>query len=240
MTTDEDMLRRALRDEAAAMDPPAWSTGRSRAVWGLVQRHRVRRVALVAAAALAVPVTAFAALLAGPGADRAAPRVIPLASSAPPAASSSASRPDEQSPVAAWPPVRTVTRNQRLQVGNGEWIALSPLEICEEGPQDVYQCSGTVTGNQAADSVSLRSAGTSQGDFLLPLYVGSGQAARMTVAVGAKTYRATVVTLPGHPGYAAGYVWIPGSPAATASGPTPVVTVFDASGTVLARLRQFG
>jgi len=246
MTTEEDMVRRALCDEAAAMEPPAWSTGRSRAVRGLVQRRRVRRAVLVAATALAVPVTAFAALLGGPGADRAAPGVIPLAPSGPPAASAprspaaSASRSDEQSTGASWPTVRTVTENQRLDVGNGEWIALSPQEICEEGPQDVYQCSGTVTGNQVADSVSLRSAGTSQGDFLLPLYVGSGQAARMTVSVGAKTYRATVVTLPGHPGYAAGYVWIPGSPAATASGPTPVVTVLDASGAVLARLRQPG
>ncbi|MCX3061538.1 hypothetical protein [Streptomyces beihaiensis] len=137
------------------------------------------------------------------------------------------------------PPVTVVRSGQRLDIGHGAWMTLSPTERCLNDGSDhaVTVCTDVTNGNQAPDSVSLRSSGDRTRTLYSPLYIGSGDAARMTVEAGHRTYQVHVVTLAGHPGYAAGYVWGTPTHQSPTGGPSKVkVTVYDASGGVLARL----
>ncbi|QMU70131.1 hypothetical protein [Streptacidiphilus sp. P02-A3a] len=232
--TTEDMLRQALRDEADALAPPLWPAAPVRAAArARLQRRRARRTALAVAAALAVP--AAAALLGtgtgtGTGTVRTAPGAAP-ARSAPPATIS-----DTPSPLHVPSAAKTVTAGQDVSIGRGHWLRLTADQSCEGSAQDPAQCSATVGGNQAAGSVSLRTSGDSGGTFFLPLYTGPGRAARMTVTVAGRTYPATVVTLPGHPGYATGYAWVPQTDGQPAVPSGESVTVYGPDGAALAEL----
>ncbi|MGW2489433.1 hypothetical protein ACWCV9_19770 [Streptomyces sp. NPDC001606] len=132
--------------------------------------------------------------------------------------------------------VRVVPAGQRVDLGHGGWMTLTDTERCV-GDADGFSCKSVVDGNQPPGTVGLQSFGDSTRTLYSPLYIGPGKAARMTVAVDGVTYRARVVTLAGDPGYATGYAWVAndGAPAGK-SDSRPEVTVYDAAGTVLAKL----
>ena len=226
--TTEDMVRRALREEAAALVPSPWPAVLIRgAVRARARRRRARRTALAVALAMAVPVgvVGVGALASGPGAVRVVSGGVPTAPASSPASS------DPTSSMHPGSSVRIVTDGQKVLIGRGRWVRLTAAETCVGGVGDSEQCSATADGNQSPDSISLRILGDSTGTFFLPLYVGSGQAARITVTVAGRTYQAAVLTLSGHPGYATGYVWVPGQESASVHETT---TVYDTGGAVLA------
>ncbi|QMU77367.1 hypothetical protein GXW83_18340 [Streptacidiphilus sp. PB12-B1b] len=125
--------------------------------------------------------------------------------------------------------VRVVAPGQRVALGHGLWLTLTATEVCQGGVQNPTECDSVVNGNQAPDSVGLRTTGLANGPTLYQaLYLGSGTVARMTLTEGKQSDGLQVVTLAGHPGYAVGYGWAPAD--ATAG-----VVVRDASGGVLAQ-----
>lgn len=130
--------------------------------------------------------------------------------------------------------VQVVRPGQVVDTGHGVDLELTRSERCVGTPGD-WNCKSVTDGNQAPDSVSLQTQGDASGTLYTPLYIGDGRAARMTVVSGGVTYDVQVVTLPGRPGYATGYVW--GAPlTGQFPGDWPQVTVYDASGKVLATL----
>ncbi|MEY9849355.1 hypothetical protein ABH940_006461 [Streptacidiphilus sp. BW17] len=228
---DEDMVRRALADEALGYRPPHWA-GPAAAIHERGARRRVRR-AFAAAVAVAAVGVALAVTSGGAQAGRV------VAASAVSQASSTSARPSASASVAAvpWPAVRVVPADRDLDFGHQIWMRLTAAEACEAlGPYATraYSCNTITDGNQPQGSVSAREAADSSGTLYAPLYLGPGDAARMTAAVHGRTYRATVVTLAGHPGYATGFLWLPTGPQPPEHGSEIQITVYDAQGMVLA------
>ncbi|MGW5354458.1 hypothetical protein ACWERV_28565 [Streptomyces sp. NPDC004031] len=163
------------------------------------------------------------------------------AAPAPAAVTSHAKAPAKAAPAKAAPAkaaaakahgVLVVRPGQLVNAGHGQYLKLTRTERCVgTPPEDWSTCKSVTDGNQPAGSVSLQSSGDASGTLYSPLYIGDGRAARMTVTADGVTYQVQVVTLGGHPGYATGYVW--GAPVSGFPGDTEV-TVYDASGTVLA------
>lgn len=123
--------------------------------------------------------------------------------------------------------VRVVAPGQRVNLGHGLWLTLTATEVCQGGGQSGTECDEVANGNQAPDSVSLRTTGLAGGPTLYQaLYLGTG-AARMTLTVAGRSEDLRIVTLAGHPGYAVGYGW---AAAAASVG----ITVRDGGGGVLA------
>ncbi len=132
--------------------------------------------------------------------------------------------------------VQVVKSGQLVDAGHGVYLKLTHSQKCVGDPE-LWNCKSVVDGNQPKGTVGLQTQGDATGSLYTPLYIGDGRAARMTVTTDGVTYDVQVVTLAGHPGYATGYVW----GAAQSEPPTdpsdiPDVTVYDASGTVLAQL----
>lgn len=190
-------------------------------------RHLASAAAVAAAAAVAVG-TAHASAAPTPAAVKAQAKApVRVAAQAAPA---------KAAPVEAAkaPGVLVVRPGQLVNAGHGQYLKLTRAERCLGVPSEGWAtCKSVTDGNQPAGTVSLQSTGDATGALYSPLYIGDGRAARMTVTSGGVTYQVRVVTLGGHPGYATGYVW--GAPASFPGG-TPEVTVYDASGTVLAHL----
>lgn len=125
--------------------------------------------------------------------------------------------------------VLVVAPGQRVNLGHGLWLTLTATEVCQGGGQSGTECDEVANGNQAPDSVSLRTTGLAGGPTLYQaLYLGTG-AARMTLTVAGRSKDLRIVTLAGHPGYAVGYGW---AAAAASAG----ITVRDGGGGVLATL----
>lgn len=126
--------------------------------------------------------------------------------------------------------VRVVRPGEQIPVGDGFWIELTADQVCQGNTDPTLGgtvCDSVTNGNQAPDSVGLRTEGLADGRTLYQaLYLGDG-AARMSVTLDGRTRPLHLLALPGHPGYAVGYAW---GPAATTLG----VTVRGADGTVLA------
>ena len=120
-----------------------------------------------------------------------------------------------------------------MGLGHGAWMTLTRTERCA-GYGTGSSCKSVVDGNQAPGSVGLQTFGDSDRTLYSPLYIGPGKAARMVVGTDGGTYRARVVTLAGHPGYATGYAW--GAPVSGGPPARVHVVVYDAAGRVLARL----
>ena len=165
----------------------------------------------VLAAALLVPVNAYAAQAAARPASAAAAAAAPAAPAA--------------APIVVRP-------GQKLDIGHGMWLTLTAAQVCTGDSTGVENCSSVTNGNQAPGSVSLETSGDTTGTLYRALYLGSG-AARMTVEDGADNYRLRLVTLPGHPGYAVGFGW--GAPQASPTA-KPGAQVYDAAGKLLASL----
>lgn len=196
----EDMVRGALRDEAARVAVADWSAGPVRV--HVRRQQRARRVAMGASA-----VVAALAVVAGTGAvlsERRAGQVVEPASQAPPV-------PDGPAPEAV-----VVQPGQQLPLGRQDWwMQLKDQEICIHDPAANGSGPGCAGYSWAggATEVTMQYYGSSQqhreGLYNL-VYHGPGQVARMSVEVDGQAYWATVASLPGNPGYATGYVWGPG------------------------------
>ncbi|WP_052396884.1 hypothetical protein [Streptomyces sp. NRRL F-5123] len=190
-------------------------------------RH-LASAAAVATAATVAAATAHASAAPAPAAAE-APAKAP-AQAAPAKAAPVQAAPAE---AAKTPGVLVVRPGQLVNAGHGQYLELTRSERCLGEPSEGWAtCKSVVDGNQPAGTVSLQSTGDASGTLYSPLYIGDGRAARMTVTADGVTYQVQVVALGGHPGYATGYVW--GAPSSGFPGDTTEVTVYDASGTVLA------
>jgi hypothetical protein len=193
----EDMVRGALRDEAARVTVGDWFVESVR----IQVRRQRRRVAIGASA-----VVAALAVVAGTGAVLSAERggqVAGPASQAP------------LVPVGPAPEAVVVEPGRQLPLGRPDWwMQLKDQEICihdaptyGSGPG----CSG-YSWAAGATEITMQYYGTPaqyhEGLYNL-VYHGPGQVARMTVELDGRAYWATVASLPGTPGYASGYAWGP-------------------------------
>ncbi|TDT97572.1 hypothetical protein EDD99_5722 [Streptomyces sp. 846.5] len=229
MTTTEQEVRRAMRQAAESLEPSAWPSAQVRAR-ALRQRRRARATVLVAAvaaaAAIAIPVAATGVL-------RSESQTMPGGAGGTASASTSwAPPPSARAGTGSATSVQVVVPGRRVQAGHGVWLTLTTTHRCVGG-NGSSDCDSAVVGNQESGTVTMRMVGDSTGTLDSPLYIGPGQAARMTISTGAKVYPVTVVSLAGHPGYATGYAWIP-----TTADPRPAtpstITVYDAANHVLA------
>ncbi|MGV9269641.1 hypothetical protein ACWDRR_33885 [Kitasatospora sp. NPDC003701] len=227
----EDMVRGALRDEAARVAVAHWSAGPVR---DHVRRQRRRRRVTMGASAVAVAL----AVVAGTGAVLSAqhgPRALGPASQGPQTL---------QLPVEPAPEALVVEPGQQLPLGRQDWwMRLKDQEICiHDAP--AYGSGPDCGGHSwmpGATEITMQYYGNPpqyhEGLYNL-IYQGPGQVARMTLEVDGRAYWATVASLPGNPGYATGYVWGPGS--STPDDPTAYplqgvrLAAYDAQGTVLA------
>ncbi|MED7949716.1 hypothetical protein [Streptomyces sp. BE303] len=229
MRDTEDMVRGALRDEAARVAVADWSAGPVRA--HVRRQRRGRRVAMGASA-----VAAALAVVAGTGAvlsERHDSRAVAPASQAP------------QVPEGPAPEAVVVEPGTQLPLGRQDWwMQLKDQEICVHdapaygsGPG----CSG-YSWAAGATEITMQYYGNPpqyrEGLYNL-VYHGPGQVARMTMEVEGRAYWATVASLPGDPGYATGYVWGPSSKspdAPKAAHPLDGIRLaaYDAQGRVLA------
>lgn len=242
----EDMVRRALRDGASEYAPSPWSADRAGELHERVagRRRTVRSAVLVGLAASATAAAAVLGMVltsgSGAGAAGTAQPMAPGATATAAAPSHRASASATASPDTAWPAVRVVPSGRIVDLGHQMWMTLTANQRCAglgSHSQGGFTCKSVTDGNQGQDSVGIQVAGYPTGTFYTPLYIGSGTAARMTITVDGKVYRATVVTLAGHPGYATGYLWGPPNLSTSPAkgrlfGET--VTVYDAQGKVLA------
>ncbi|MFE7530262.1 hypothetical protein ACFU7Y_31775 [Kitasatospora sp. NPDC057542] len=224
----EDMVRGALRDEAARVAVADWSAG---PVWVQVRRQRRgRRMAMGASAAVAA-----LAVLAGTGAALSAQhggQAVGPASQAP------------LVPVGPAPEAVVVQPGQQLPLGRQDWwMQLKDQEICiHDAPayQSGSGCSGySWAGDTTEITMQYYGAPPQHQEGLYNLvYHGPGQVARMTIELDGQAYWATVASLPGNPGYASGYVWGPSLKTSTDSKAYPPegikLAAYDAQGRVLA------
>ncbi|MFE6056577.1 hypothetical protein ACFQ6N_38045 [Kitasatospora sp. NPDC056446] len=223
----EDMVRDALRDEAARVAVADWSAGPVRD--HVRRQRRGRRVAVGAsavAAALAVLSGTGAVLSAQQGAQAVAP-----ASQAP------------LVPEGPAPEPVVVEPGQELPLGRPDWwMRLKDREICihdapayGSGPG----CGGHSWGGNATE-ITMQYYGSPpqhQEALYNLVYHGPGQVARMTIELDGRAYWATVVSLPGTPGFASGYLWAPDLKAPKSSTAFPLegikLAAYDAQGTLL-------
>ncbi|MFG2905064.1 hypothetical protein ACGF13_08375 [Kitasatospora sp. NPDC048286] len=226
MMDTEDMVRGALRDEAARVAVADWSAGPVR-VHVRRQRRRVAMGASAVVAALAV-VAGTATVL---SAQHGGPAVGP-ASQAP------------RLPEGPAPEAVVVEPGRQLPLGRQDWwMQLKDQEICiHDAP--AYGTGPGCGGHSwagGATEITMQYYGNppqyQEGLYNL-VYHGPGQVARMAVEVDGRSYWATVASLPGNPGYATGYVWGPGRKTSDDPKAHPLegirLAAYDAQGTVLA------
>ncbi|MGW3075683.1 hypothetical protein [Kitasatospora sp. NPDC001132] len=222
----EDMVRGALRDEAARVAVADWSAGPVR-VHVRRQRRRVAMGASVVVAALAVVAGTATVLSAQLGGTAVGP-----ASQAP------------RLPEGPAPEAVVVEPGRQLPLGRQDWwMQLKDQEICiHDAP--AYG-SGPGCGGHSwaggATEITMQYYGNPpqyQEALYNLVYRGPGQVARMAVEVGGRSYWATVASLPGDPGYATGYLWGPGDATAHVREADPLqgirIAAYDAQGRVLA------
>ncbi|MFJ7911152.1 hypothetical protein [Kitasatospora sp. NPDC096204] len=222
----EDMVRGALREEAARVAVADWSAGPVR-VHVRRQRRRVAMGASAVVAALAV-VAGTATVL---SAQHGGPAVGP-ASQAP------------RLPEGPAPEAVVVEPGQQLPLGRQDWwMQLKDQEVCiHDAPAYGSRpgCGGYSWAGGATE-IAMQYYGNPpqyQEALYNLVYHGPGQVARMAVEVGGRSYWATVASLPGDPGYATGYLWGPGdaTPHVREAGPPQSIRIaaYDAQGSVLA------
>nr|WSX77898.1 hypothetical protein OH826_31075 [Streptomyces sp. NBC_00899] len=227
----EERMRRALSDAAATVEPAPWAAGE--VLGRAARRRRNRRVAVCVP--LVVAVAAIAALAAGVARGPDEPRPVAAAPAPPP-------RPrTPPSPAVVWPAVRVAEPGRAIGFGGGVRMRLAAGERCvdwKDGGGWDCRDESNEDGNQPQGSVSTQAYGYTGGMRYTLLYRGTAAPARMCVTVAGRAWPATVVTLPGHPGWAAGYLDLPTS--AASQGPfTPLgLTVWDADGRVIASLEE--
>lgn len=193
-------------------------------------RRRRRAVVLAALAVLGVgTVTGVAAELSG--APDASPRPGPSLA-AQPTVTRVARTPDPVAP----PPVRIVRPGQRVDVGGGSAVWLTRDGKHWTGTEGYANFRSVSDGNidLANPGVSHQAGGDELGIFHSGLYYGTRDAGRveLTYADGRKA-AATLLELPGRPGWGVWYVHMPKQPRGT---PDPDVTLYDRAGRRLIEL----
>jgi hypothetical protein len=240
----EDMVRQALEDEMAGYEPSDWA-GQGEELHNRVRsRKRLRGVLVVGLAASATAAAATVGVVlsgSGSGSSTSAQSAKSVRIGAA-AGASTTPRPASPAPSVTPAPwaVRLVPSGKTVDFGRQLWMKLTAGERCVGvGPDSGggSSCKSVTDGNQGEGTVSLQSMGDADGQMLSPLYIGTGQAVRMTVEQQGKVYPVHVVSLAGHPGYATGYVWTPSVPLDPKNPLKSVqvkITVYDARGQVLA------
>ncbi|SEN46825.1 hypothetical protein [Actinacidiphila rubida] len=235
----EDLLRAALLDAATGIRPSAWPV---RAVLERARRRRrARRLAFAVCVVAAVAVAGGGVVVARN--RTAASPVAPAAAPTAPATTARPTPPHSSVKVTIQPSAEVVRPGEVVELDTDTRLRLDATRRCLSFGHGPWECKSVADGNQAANSVSLQSAGSAGVTVYTPLYIGSGTAASMTVTAGGTTVVLKVVTLPGRPGYATGYGTGPspdGGGPGSAAGRSPLadvkVTVYDAKGLVLASL----
>ncbi|MFJ4597907.1 MULTISPECIES: hypothetical protein [unclassified Kitasatospora] len=223
----EDMVRGALRDEAARVAVADWSATPAR---GHVRRQRRgRRVAMGAsavAAALAVVAGTGAVLSAQHGAQAVGP------------ASQAPAVPEGPAPE----PV-VVEPGQQLPLGRPDWwMQLKDQEVCIHDAPAYRSDPGCGGSSWAGGTTGINmgyygNAPQYQEGLYNLIYHGPEQVARMSIEVDGHAYWATVVSLPGTPGYTTGYLWGPSNKTLNGSTAFPLegvkLAAYDAQGKLL-------
>ncbi|MEU3573793.1 hypothetical protein AB0E96_36045 [Kitasatospora sp. NPDC036755] len=228
MTDTEDMVRDALRDEAARVAVGDWTAGPVRE--HVRRQRRGRRVAMGASA-----VVAALAVVAGTGAvlsARGGGHAVGPAAEAP------------RVPEGPAPEAVVVEPGGQLPLDRQDWwMQLKDREICvhdapayPSGPG----CAGYSWAGEATE-ITMQYYGNppqpQEGLYIL-VYKGPGQVARMSIELDGQASWATVASLPGDPGYATGHVWGPGRKAPEDRTAHPLEGIrfaaYDAQGRVLA------
>lgn len=223
-TPEEDRVRRCLRDAVAVVEPSAWPADavRERA------RRRLRNRRIATVLPMAAAVAACAVVTAAATHDRAS---VGPAATAPPGPT-----------VPVVPTTQVVPPGRVIDIGNGGRMKLESAGRCLGFGDGAWNCgdavsgpggAGTSTSPVGGGSIGTRIRTGPNGTLYTPLYVGPRQPVRMTVTVEGHVYPVRMVTLPGHPGYTAGYLVTPPEPAAGAARRL-TVTAYDARGNVLA------
>ena len=229
----EEAVRDALRRAAAGVRPSPWPAGA--VLDRAARRRRARRLARTVPAVAAVLVCAGVAAVVrrdGPAGE------LPAGTTTGPKHSVTASVTASATP-AAEPAIRVVAPGQAIDVHAGQRMKLERDRRCVSDGTGSWVCDSVVGPNQATDTVSSRdNGGTSTGVVIEPLYIGDITPARMTVTLSGTTFPVRIVTLPGHPGYAAGYTVVPPrlAPRLLPHVGHEVIKVYDARGTILASM----
>ncbi|MFB7517456.1 hypothetical protein [Streptomyces sp. NPDC056144] len=202
---EAEAIRQAFAREVLALAPgPAPVAELRRA--GLARRHRRRTATVSALSALSVlSVLGVAAVVtAGPGAGR--------PTSVPPAAVDSVAPTSRPAPTP--PPVRTVAPGERVDAGRGWTVWLTPEGKHWSGPEGDEDFRSVTDGNigdfgniaTAEPGVTVQSPGGPAGAFRSGIYHGTRDAGRVELtAPGLRTVTATLLELPGRPGWGVWY-----------------------------------
>ncbi|MEU1226827.1 hypothetical protein [Streptomyces sp. NPDC005828] len=185
------------------------------------RRRRRRRTAGLSALAVLGVGTAVAAVVA----------LVPVRPS-PPAPGPVAAPPTVARPTQTPPPVRVVAAGERVDVGRGITVWLTEDGKHWSGPEgENFRSVADGNIDRAEPGVSHQSEGGPKGAFHSGLYYGTRAPGRVELtATGGRPVRATLLELPGHPGWGVWYAYLgPGGGRAT-------VTLYDRAGTRLAQL----
>ncbi|MFJ8434966.1 hypothetical protein ACIQ9P_27060 [Kitasatospora sp. NPDC094019] len=223
----EDMVRDALRDEAARVPLTDWSAGPMRDQ--VRRQRRGRRTALGVSAVVAVLAVAAGTttVLSGHGGTQVV---------------GAASQVTLRTPEGTAPEAIVAEPGQQIPLGReGWWMRLGAQEICIHDPV-VYKndpgCGG-YSWQAGATEITMQYQGVSP-DFKEGLYNvvyhGPGRVARMAVEFDGRSYWATPASLPGDPGYVSGFAWAPSLKASDGANPLVGVKLaaYGARGEVLA------
>jgi hypothetical protein len=219
---DDDALRRMFGESAerarVGAAPVEATMGRGRAL------HMRRRNTRVAVAVIALSSLGLGLGMAM-GPDAGSPNPEPGSVAAPPAQAAE---------------VRQVAPGQRVEVGHGiaMWLTSNGYHYVTDPIMPQNTAGRAVTDDRVfpVDTVDLRVYSTDAASLYTGAYRGERNAARVTVRVAGRTLQATLLTLPGNPGWSAYYTDGPFVKVPTEKGGSvqALVTVYAADGTVLA------
>ncbi|MFC9594333.1 hypothetical protein ACFTUC_31705 [Streptomyces sp. NPDC056944] len=185
--------------------------------------RRRRRTAGLAAVSVLGAATAVAAVVA----------LVPVRSS-PPEPARVAAPPPAVRTTQAPDPIRTVRSGERVEAGQGFTVWLTEDGKHWKDPDGLENFRGVSDGNidRSQPGVTHQSEGGPAGAFHSGLYYGTSAAGRVELTgSGGRTVRATLLELPGRPGWGVWYVRTgPGGGAIT------TVTLYDRAGVRLATL----
>ncbi|MEU5220231.1 hypothetical protein AB0G79_29105 [Streptomyces sp. NPDC020807] len=193
-----DAVREALAREVRGLAPaprPVPLAELRRA--GLARRRRRRTAAAAALSALGV---AAAVTVGAESARTGHPAPVPPAAVTPVAPT--------LRPAPAAPPVRTVAPGERVDAGGGWIVWLTPEGKHTAGPEEYEDFHSVADGNvdTAEPGVTVQGPGGPAGAFRSGLYLGTRDAGRVELtAPGLRPVAATLLELPGHPGWGVWY-----------------------------------
>ncbi|MFI8824554.1 hypothetical protein [Streptomyces sp. NPDC053431] len=201
-------------------------------------RRRRRAVTLAALAVLSVSGAATVAALSLPGEPGRPVRVAPLVPPVPPLPTVAAGPGQVTTPeVPKVTEVRLVRAGQRVDAGRGWKVWLTSEGKHWAGPDGYENFRSVTDGNveTSAPGISYQSEGDTSGIFQSGLYYGTRAVGRVELRdADGRTALATLLELPGRPGWGVWYAYTPAS--RRDPGSTPDVALYDRTGRRLAGL----